>query len=76
VYVLRSTIDLQRGGKGEYMPVLRALIEQNPHAARSSHVLHNLGPSRRAWLVEQGIELATEAMRSEPESQRVNRVIG
>jgi hypothetical protein len=34
------------------LAVLDAMLDLNPHAAASSHVLHNIGRSRRAWLVQ------------------------
>lgn len=32
--------------------ILNAMLDLHPHAVESSHVLHNIGRARRAWLAE------------------------
>ena len=38
------------------------LMEQNPRGSRSSHVLHNLGAARRAWLAQLDTTAGTRSL--------------
>jgi hypothetical protein len=49
-YELRIAIDrAQRLPR--YLEAVYTLVEENPRGTASSHVRHNLGARRRAWLV-------------------------
>lgn len=52
-YELRIAIDrCMRSDDRRYGDRLRSLLDDNPRGVWSSHVQHNLGGARRAWLAE------------------------
>lgn len=51
VYVLRTAIDrAMRHDQERYVEAALRVVDENPRGARSSHVTHNLGATRLAWL--------------------------
>ena len=52
VYELSLAIDLARIAPKTGRRTLDRLLAENPRSSWSTHVLHNIGARRRAWLEE------------------------
>ena len=52
-YELRIAIDrcIRSPGDARFMDRLVSLVDENPRGVWSTHVQHNLGVTRRSWLV-------------------------